>query len=539
MSFPASWARIPVTATYLLRDEAGTPATGRIEFRSAQIVVADGSIIVPVRVTATLDSDGHISLSLPATDDPDIQPNSWTWTVTEIIDRQPRRSYSLSVPHTASSIDLSSIAPIPPGQPVYDYLLTSAIGATVAGQGDLDLLDGRVTALEGAGGGVQLSDDTPGSLGTASAGVSTKASRSDHVHEMPTAAQVGALAAGDGLAALDSAAATKLAGIATGATANATDAQLRDRATHIGTQPSTTITGLGDSATRNVGTTSGTVAAGDDARLSDARTPTAHAHPSTDISGLGTAATTDAIDYDPAGSAASAVTAHESAPDPHPQYTTAAEASAAAPVQSVQGQTGAVALTAADVGAATSAQGAKADTALQVESDPTVPAWAKQPSPPSYTAVDVGADPAGTAASAISTHESALDPHPQYLLEATAAAVATSGSYDDLINRPTLKFEFGVLVSRDAGIVTGGYPATRSAWGSMTMSRFFAEALGGAATVMVRVNGALVHGPIAVAEDERITQTVEIELSEGDVVTFDVVAGGATRLSAQIDGGAA
>jgi hypothetical protein len=35
--------------------------------------------------------------------------------------------------------------------------------------------------------------------------------------------------------------------------------------------------GLGDSATLDVGTTSGTVAAGDDSRLSDARTPTAHA----------------------------------------------------------------------------------------------------------------------------------------------------------------------------------------------------------------------------------------------------------------------
>ena len=34
---------------------------------------------------------------------------------------------------------------------------------------------------------------------------------------------------------------TKLAGIATGATANATDAQLRDRSTHTGTQPSSTI----------------------------------------------------------------------------------------------------------------------------------------------------------------------------------------------------------------------------------------------------------------------------------------------------------
>lgn len=41
--------------------------------------------------------------------------------------------------------------------------------------------------------------------------------------------------------------------------------------------------GLGDSATRNVGTLAGTVAAGDDSRLSDARTPTSHTHPSSEI----------------------------------------------------------------------------------------------------------------------------------------------------------------------------------------------------------------------------------------------------------------
>jgi hypothetical protein len=74
-----------------------------------------------------------------------------------------------------------------------------------------------------------------------------------------------------------SSAKTKLDGIASGATANATDAQLRDRATHTGTQAHTTITGLGGAATLNVGTTAGTVAAGNDSRLSDARTPTTHA----------------------------------------------------------------------------------------------------------------------------------------------------------------------------------------------------------------------------------------------------------------------
>lgn len=60
---------------------------------------------------------------------------------------------------------------------------------------------------------------------------------------------------------------TKLAGIAAGATANASDAQLRDRATHTGQQPMSTISDAGTSATRNVGTTSGTVMAGDDARV--------------------------------------------------------------------------------------------------------------------------------------------------------------------------------------------------------------------------------------------------------------------------------
>jgi hypothetical protein len=51
--------------------------------------------------------------------------------------------------------------------------------------------------------------------------------------------------------------ATKLAGIATGATANATDAQLRDRSTHTGTQAVGTITGLGTAATLDHGTAAG------------------------------------------------------------------------------------------------------------------------------------------------------------------------------------------------------------------------------------------------------------------------------------------
>lgn len=49
--------------------------------------------------------------------------------------------------------------------------------------------------------------------------------------------------------AFTSALKTKLNGIASGATANATDAQLRDRSTHTGTQAASTISGLAASAT--------------------------------------------------------------------------------------------------------------------------------------------------------------------------------------------------------------------------------------------------------------------------------------------------
>lgn len=153
----------------------------------------------------------------------------------------------------------------------------------------------------------------------------------------------------------------KLAGIAANATANATDAQLRDRSTHTGTQALSTlsqsgattnqvvqwngtawaaatpttytlpnattstlggvivgsglsvssgtvsanvtsvagrtgavtiaagdVSGLGGAATLNVGTAAGTVAAGNDSRFTDARTPLSHAHGN--ISNVGTLA---------------------------------------------------------------------------------------------------------------------------------------------------------------------------------------------------------------------------------------------------------
>ena len=99
------------------------------------------------------------------------------------------------------------------------------------------------------GAATPLSTDTPEDLGTAAAGVSTDASRSDHVHAMPSAADVGADPAG---------AASAVAG---------------DLSTH-------------ESLTT---TAHGGIVGDTDARLTDARTPLAHTHGQSDVTGLGDA----------------------------------------------------------------------------------------------------------------------------------------------------------------------------------------------------------------------------------------------------------
>ena len=111
---------------------------------------------------------------------------------------------------------------------------------------DKTKLDGVATSAAAVG------SAAGSALGTAAAGSATTSARSDHVHPMPTAADVGASptshshsAATTGAAGFMAAAdKSKLDGIATGATANATDAALRDRSTHTGAQAQSTVTNL-------------------------------------------------------------------------------------------------------------------------------------------------------------------------------------------------------------------------------------------------------------------------------------------------------
>lgn len=77
-----------------------------------------------------------------------------------------------------------------------------------------EAIDDNHTDGSGSGGGADLSDATPEPLGSAAAGTSDEASRADHVHEMPDAADVGADPAGAAVSAVASLA-SSLATVAT------------------------------------------------------------------------------------------------------------------------------------------------------------------------------------------------------------------------------------------------------------------------------------------------------------------------------------
>ena len=106
------------------------------------------------------------------------------------------------------------------------------------------------------------------------------------------------------------------------------------------------------------------------------------------------------------------------------------------------------------------------------ETDPTVPNWAKQAQKPSYTAQEVGALPADTVIPTVPTNVSAFTNDAGYLTthqdismkanSADLAAVATSGSYNDLENKPFIPSKVSDLTD-DSGHYTkpaSGIPAS-------------------------------------------------------------------------------
>ena len=112
-------------------DQAGAPVRGTVTFSPDQFLLNAGEsvVLVDAPVTVTLDATGSFAVDLATTNDPDVDPNGWTWTLTPNFDGAFPLTFALPS-NLGPTVDLTVLAPaLPIPDPVYSYVLTSAVGA--------------------------------------------------------------------------------------------------------------------------------------------------------------------------------------------------------------------------------------------------------------------------------------------------------------------------------------------------------------------------------------------------------------------------
>lgn len=307
----SSIVQVPIVGRFLYRDDPSVPATGaRISFNALTTAVVDGSdVTLPKKLACVLNANGELpaGFSLPTVGD---------GVYYRITERFPggRDPYDILVTPTDTSIDLATVAPVvtPPElvsieqaaviQAAYtarDAAQASAVAAdaskTAAGSSAATAVSAASSAAGDAAAAAASAISASNSAVTASAAkdTATSAAATATTKASEASASATAAAGSTSAAAASAGAASASANAAAGsasdaaATKDAVDAKFATLATvatsglyaDLSSKPT-----LGDAAAKNVGTTAGTVAAGNDARLSDARTPTAHTHTAAQIS---------------------------------------------------------------------------------------------------------------------------------------------------------------------------------------------------------------------------------------------------------------
>ncbi|MDX2528040.1 hypothetical protein [Streptomyces europaeiscabiei] len=119
MALPVGLSTVTVTGTYKHPD--GTPYAGRIVFRAEPDILtsaAHGTLVLG-DAEVVLNNEGAFSIALLATDDADVTPVGWTYTVFERWHDAIGRSYPISLPSAAPSVDIADVAPTAPAEGQY------------------------------------------------------------------------------------------------------------------------------------------------------------------------------------------------------------------------------------------------------------------------------------------------------------------------------------------------------------------------------------------------------------------------------------
>jgi hypothetical protein len=129
MPLPGNLTTVTVTGKYL--DASGSPVRGSVTFTLDTPLLNAGAstYIIETEYTVPLDAQGAFSVALPATNDVDVTPTGWTWTLTPNFDGADPLTFALPT-NLGPSVDITVLAPaLPNPSTTYSYVLTSAVGA--------------------------------------------------------------------------------------------------------------------------------------------------------------------------------------------------------------------------------------------------------------------------------------------------------------------------------------------------------------------------------------------------------------------------
>lgn len=111
MALPASLSTATVIGTYV--DLSGNPVRGSISF-TPQTILKDTTlnvIIIPTIISKTFDANGSFTITLPCTNDPDVVPEPFVYTLEENF--AGGRSFSIALPISiaGTTVNLADLLP--------------------------------------------------------------------------------------------------------------------------------------------------------------------------------------------------------------------------------------------------------------------------------------------------------------------------------------------------------------------------------------------------------------------------------------------
>lgn len=126
MTLPPNTQVVRIFGTFLKPD--GTAHKGEIEFRPTTPTYG-GGVVVLAPVKARLDPTGSFSVEVVTSDNDVLNPDGWTYHVTEMFSGGAYRAYDIIAPNNVSEVNLEDLASTAPSAPIQRYATTTELAA--------------------------------------------------------------------------------------------------------------------------------------------------------------------------------------------------------------------------------------------------------------------------------------------------------------------------------------------------------------------------------------------------------------------------